>query len=368
MNKHSYSQAAIIGIFFAILLLPQVIQLGFASRQDTTEENRNLTAFPQKLHWRKLARGLEEYYNDRIPFRNEMLKGCGIIQKELFPFTLGNIILGENDFCFYAPKSQENTLLQYNGTLRMPYYKRERNRKFLEKLYRKLSSENIGFLLVVAPDKIQIYPEYLPERRKYQPASNAPSEQLRKHLQEFNSPVPVIFLKDTLLYAKKFYGDNLFYRADTHWNPVGGYLGAREIIRHFSPDEKLPAIGEFQIRFGSTPEPDDMKNQLLHKNSFSDTVYMTKEPAVDKFAGKIEIVGPGHLKTVNPSARDHRKLLLYRDSFTNNMIPYLSNHFAEVHYVWTHKVSLGQIAEISPDILVLEYVSRILIKMQNKLR
>lgn len=50
------------------------------------------------------------------------------------------------------------------------------------------------------------------------------------------------------------------------------------------------------------------------------------------------------------------------------LIPYLSNHFAEVHYVWTHKVSLGQIAEISPDIVVLEYVSRILIKMQNKLR
>ncbi len=354
-------------IFFALLLLPQPVQYLFKSERSTAAENRNPAPFPRTFKWRKIAPELEEFYNDRIPFRSQLLGYCGSIQKELFPFTLGSVIPGKNGFCFYVPRSQENTYLQYTGKLHLPYYELENNRRFLEELHRKLSQKNIDFLLVIAPDKIQIYPEYLPERRRVQPSPSAPAEKFRRHLDKMGSPVPRLFLKKTLLAGKKF-SNNLFYRADTHWSRVGGYLGAREIISHFTQGRTpLPKAGEFMIcSMGDDYEPDDMKNQLLHRGMFQK--YRECIPVVPRFKGKVETVSPGYLRTRNPEAPDKRKLLLYRDSFTINMIPYLSHYFAEVHYLWTHKVNMAQIEQISPDAVILEYVSRLLIKMQNKLR
>ena len=354
-------------IFFALLLLPQLLQHLVRSESDTTAENRNPAPFPRTFKYRKFASEFEEFYNDRIPFRSQLLKYCEQIQRGLFTFTLGNAIAGKNGFCFYTPRSQENTYLQYTGKLHLPYYKMEKNRRFLEKLHQELARKNIKFLWAVAPDKIQIYPEYLPERRRTLESPSAPAEKFRRHLDNARSPVPRLFLKETLLANKRFSG-KLFYRADTHWSRVGGYLGAREIISHFTRGSTpLPEAGKFRIYSrGGHYEPDDMKNQLLHRAVFKR--HPECFPLVPSFTGKVEEVSRGYLRTRNPAAPDRRKVLIYRDSFTINMLPYLSYHFAEVHYLWTHKVSLSQIEQLSPDIVILEYVSRLLVKMQNKLR
>ena len=94
---------------------------------------------------------------------------------------------------------------------------------------------------------------------------------------------------------------------------------------------------------------------------------MEMVPEVAVFPGVI----PGNARkdiqvSINPNAPDKRKVLIFRDSFTINMQPYLSNHFREVHYIWTHQISPKVINDIKPDIVIVEYVARLMYKMQTR--
>ena len=357
----------IVFLFFGLLLLPQLADrfLGFANSTDS--ENRNITPFPNRFQYEKIAWQLEEYYNDRIPFRSILLKCAHKIQQELFPFANGYAVAGKNDFFFYQPNNWENTLEHFRGRRALRQYELNRQCKFMKKLYAFLQAQNIDFLFVTAPNKIHVYPEYLPERRAYEQSENSPDRQFINAMRKKHPKIPVLDLLPELLAAKKFYGDSLYYRADTHWSPVGGYIGTANIIKHFTPDKrKLPPMpGEFAIKVGKKQEPDDMKNQAANKKTSA--IYMEMVPDVAVFPGVITGNARKNIQvSVNPNAPDKRKVLVFRDSFTINMQPYLSNHFREVHYIWTHRVSKKVISDIKPDIVIVEYVARLMYKMQTK--
>lgn len=162
---------------------------------------------------------------------------------------------------------------------------------------------------------------------------------------------------------KKICGNDLFYRADSHWNKVGGYIGAAAVIRKLSPETVLPPPGEFKIITENIPEPNDLKNQLLQAGLIKE--YMEKSPDVPAVAAAIP---KAYSVNKNPAAKDKRKVLIYRDSFTTNMSPWLSNHFQEIHYVWTQRVSKKQIAQIKPDIVIIECLSRLMIDIKCDLK
>ena len=357
----------IVLIFFGLLLLPQAADKFFDLNRSTAAEKRNLTPFPQEFKYRKIAVQLEEYYNDRIPFRPVLLNGCRKLQSALFPFTLGNTLIGKKDFYFFRKPGWEDPVDQFRGKEKLRQHDLLEAQKFLKKLNAYLEHKHIPFLLVIAPNKVQIYPEYLPERRKYTESPLMPDLQLVAFMQKHSPEIPILHLRQTVLEAKKYYGDDLFYRLDTHWGPVGGYVGARKVIRHFAPDSQLPAPGEFKVTSSNINEPIDLINQSL--NTKTDYVkYPEIKPLVPEFTGKFQRAAPDCLYSFNPNAPDKRRVMMHRESFAIAMMPYLSEHFREVYYIWSHKISRKRIEEIAPDIFILEYVARIIGRMQTKLR
>ena len=352
------SSIIIVGIFFCVLLLPHVADRLVKIEHSAIDENRNLTPFPTKIKYRNIARQLEEYYNDRIPFRTILLKGCRNLQSKLLAFTPGNVLPGKNDFLFFRPPGWEDPLDQFCGKGRLRGYDLLQNKKFLCEFNSFLVKNNIRFLLVIAPNKVQVYPEYLPERRKYPASEFMPDLQLVRFMKKDNPEIAIMHLRDALLDAKKYYADNLFYRADTHWNRVGGYIGAREIIKHFNAHANLPEPGNFSLTKCSSNEPTDIVNLSLTPVNYA--VYQELSPCIPKYDKPLKKISGNHLYSYNADAPDKRRVLIYRDSFTTAMIPYISNYFREVHYIWSHKVSTAQIADIKPDIVILEYVARYL--------
>lgn len=355
-------------VFFGLLLLPQIADKFFELNRSTAAEKRNLTEFPQEFKYRKIAAQLEEYYNDRIPFRPILLKGCRQLQSMLFPFSLGNTLIGEKGFYFFRKPGWEDPIDQFRGKEKIRQYELLAAEKFLKKLHAFLNHKNIPFLLVIAPNKVQIYPEYLPERRKYTESELMPDLQLFSFMQKNSPQIPVLYLRPTILAAKAYYADNLFYRLDTHWGPVAGYIGARKIIQHFAPSVKLPAPGEFTITASGNDEPVDLINQSLNATAIYIKYPELKPAGVPEFTGKFQKVAPDCLYSYNPDAPDKRKVMMHRESFAIALMPYLSSHFREVYYIWSHKVSRKRIDEIKPDIFIIEYVARIIGRMQTKLR
>ena len=350
-----------------LLLLPQIAEKFFDLNNSTAAEKRNLTRLPKEFKYRKIALQLEEYYNDRIPFRPVLLDCCRKLQRGLFPFTLGNTLIGKKDFYFFRKPGWEDPVDQFRGKEKLRQHDLLEAQKFLKKLDAFLKKRNTQFLLVIAPNKVQIYPEYLPERRKYSQSDLMPDLQLVNFMQKNSPEIPILPLRKAVYDAKKYYGDDLFYRLDTHWGPVGGYVGAREIIRHFAPGRKLPAPGEFTVKNSGKNEPVDLINQSL--NVAKDYIkYPEIKPVVPEFTGKFQRVAGDCLYTFNPNAPDKRRVMMHRESFAIAMLPYISEHFQEVYYIWSHKVSRKRIEKINPDIFIIEYVARIIGRMQTKLR
>jgi hypothetical protein len=50
--------------------------------------------------------------------------------------------------------------------------------------------------------------------------------------------------------------------------------------------------------------------------------------------------------------------VIYRDSFTNALIPFLSEHFSRAVYLWEYDVDPALIAAERPDIVIMEVVGR----------
>jgi hypothetical protein len=67
-----------------------------------------------------------------------------------------------------------------------------------------------------------------------------------------------------------------------------------------------------------------------------------------------------YIKLSNSSVKDGLRLYMIRDSFTVNMLPFLSESFKQCTYVWTSKFDKKAVLDEEPDVVVYEVVERYL--------
>ena len=62
-------------------------------------------------------------------------------------------------------------------------------------------------------------------------------------------------------------------------------------------------------------------------------------------------------KHINPSAKNSKKILFFRDSYTRNLIPFFTQHFKESYYYW-QDYDQKIIDSLKPDVVVVSKVER----------
>lgn len=87
-------------------------------------------------------------------------------------------------------------------------------------------ARGIHFVVVVVPDKQTIYPERLPAVVRDRTDERVFDRTLERWRAE--PAVPVIDLRPELLAAKPY--GSVFYRNDTHWTPLGSYVGGASVV------------------------------------------------------------------------------------------------------------------------------------------
>ncbi len=107
-----------------------------------------------------------------------------------------------------------------------------------------LAEAGIYFVVFIAPDKEEIYGDMLPAG--YPLAGQDPIDQLVDYLHTNAPELPVIYSKALLKSAREagvLDGASLYYANDSHWNLVGGYVAAGELIRaigeHFGHEDAM---------------------------------------------------------------------------------------------------------------------------------
>ena len=268
------------------------------------------------------------------------------------------VFAGKDKWLFYKTTTDGDPIADYEGTNLFTQEQLERRTKSSLSAQKKLAKKGIKLAIVIAPNKENIYWEYMPET--YVRAETTRTDQLVEYMNEkgVNAVSPKKELLDEHLVMP------LYYYYDTHWNQLGAYICAGKTLASWNLT--MPALSERTI----TPKPlkgnyhyhgqDDLANILDMRNVFSDETEYEIEGTVPM---DWETYGSEQSKGIlshfyNENAVNHAGILILGDSFRSAMIPALREQFTDV-YVSSRKEFDYQIMDqIDPDYVIVEYAER----------
>ena len=230
-----------------------------------------------------------------------------------------------------------------------------------------LAARGIQYMVVVAPNKVSIYPEALPDRFKRAGALTK-FDQMAQALTQ--AGVHFVDLRPPLLAAKA--QDQSYYRTDSHWTPFGAFFAYQEVVRNLAryfPSMKPAALDDF-----TRSEAPGLRGGLSYMLALGDLYHENVVAMTPKTPRKAhEVTGKeaqlNHFQPLmvyeNPDSSLPR-VLVFRDSFTHELIPFLAEHFSRMYFVWPFPTDITFVRQFDteailrekPDIVIDQFVER----------
>lgn len=342
-------------IFILIIPITKINKVEFS-----TNENRKLAEKPSLVEKQVInlayGKNFEIWLNDRFRYRNKIIYWHDKVEAVLAG-RLENekAFQGKDNWLFYKG---EGSVSLYQHKAVFTDDEMQTIQKNLEKRKSWLNEQGIEFFVVVPPDKSSVYGEYY--REGIIPVGNKNRMQiLEEYLVANKSEMKMNYLLDIMLEHK----DNglLYYKTDTHWGEYGAYLGylalMKDIKTKFPQMQDLP-IDAVNLNY-TTHSEGDLTTMLGIKDvSIYNDNYLIPMPKEGYHFTYVKNEGRDGIITHNPDKS--LKVLVFRDSFSTALVPYLSETFGDVEYIWSHDFNSYQdkIMQEKPDIVIHEIVSR----------
>lgn len=204
--------------------------------QETGEENRTLAEFPV-VHEISDIQGFPEkfeaWYTDHLFLKSLFVQWKSQLEIAVFHELDSNkVILGTKKPWLFYCSDDGQPLETYRRTNRFTERELEEIAENIEMLHTDLEDAGIRFILMIVPDKEQIYGEdYMPAKITISPGPSR-TEQLIEYMAENTPQIPVVYPRDNLKAHRETYkgADSLYYESDTHWNQAGACLGMEELL------------------------------------------------------------------------------------------------------------------------------------------
>ena len=355
-----------VAAFLGLLALPLGAGwLGDSSGISRTENRRLAQAPDLEARWESWAsfpKRSEAYFDDHLGLRESMIRNFTRFNIALFGVSpTDKLVLGREDWLFFG---DANAIAHVRGVDPLGPGELARWRRVLEERRDWLAERGIAYLLILVPDKHEIYAEYLPP--SLSPATETrPLDQLASYLAT-ESDIDVLDLRAPLLAEKA--ARRVYHRTDTHWNDAGAYAAYRatlDRLREILP--RLENARELKVRRGVEDQPGLGLASLVGLEDIYPEEVLIAEP-VDSRAEIAREYQAGYerrVRTLSPFAHgvsDSKlpRAVMFRDSFANALVPYLSEHFRRILYVWNRDVDPRVVATEKPDIVIQQIVGRFL--------
>jgi len=203
-------------------------------------------------------------------------------------------------------------------------------------------------LILLAPNKNSIYPEYMPARF----GAKAEVTNLTL-LQEAMAQRDVPYVDACAILKAYKDTDEVYLHEDTHWNNTGARLVLNEVYRQWGIDA-AHTLDDYTIE--ASHEPDLYQILFPAKEHYEDQRIYEQVNAFD-YVGRVRSMDDMLIETTNESATTG-SLLMYRDSFGRAVIPYMSEVFTAATYNRSTPYDLSLIAEGDYDYVLIEIVER----------
>lgn len=247
----------------------------------------------------------------------------------------------------------------------------QRRRERLEDIYDKIQevSPRTKLIYFIAPNHSTIYPESMPE---YLTPQNTKSK-LEAFIEYMADSEKVTFISpNEYLLEKKDLGERLYQHTDTHWNELGAFYGVEYLLSFIAKDfpdvEKQLSLDDCTVSHVSYAGG-DMLNYLgadLKKCREIAVCCRLNNPTSDlnydkPFSMNFENAWTSDQRTTTKKSSDKLPTgLMYRDSFSTNMMSFLSECFSRMDYTAFigYNVQIGTVRSVKPDYVIVECVER----------
>lgn len=286
----------------------------------------------------------DDFFTDQFAFRTFLITKYNEIYANLFKQS-GNekVIVGKDGFLFF-----EETLNDYLKINTFNDYDLMRLNEILRIQQEFLLSQGINSYFVIVPNKATIYPQYMPSSLKpFNEASNY------ERIRNMELTMNFIDLKEPLMLQSSQSDTLLYHRQDSHWNNIGAAIGYTVLMESIEKDH-LQLMDQSPVK--KNDWQGDLTRMLYPAQSTLDQQYYYTMPKQFAFTKAIRTLEDLQIESVNPSKTGN--LIMFRDSFANALIPYLSESFAQVNYYRLFPYDYTKIESLSANTLIIEIAER----------
>jgi alginate O-acetyltransferase complex protein AlgJ len=365
-RRESWAAGAALFLFLAWLFLPLAFAgLELASSRHAVKVKEAVRK--PILNGRPLVEFLHDfslYYEKNSPIRPWLIPRYMAFKL----YTLGmssasSVVVGRENWLFMGHESDKVDELRY--FLGCNPISEETLEQWLQVLTERqhwLERRRIAYMLIIAPNKSTIYPEYMPAI--YPRGRRTRLDQLAGFIHRRAPGFSLLDLRPALQAGKK--ARLLYWQTDTHWNDFGKDLAYREIVRslacHFPSLEALPQDA-FEVRSCSEP-PHDLEDLLLLpcKDTVPPFRLIPKLPLPSARVNVPKAATAGSTECYHSRAAFLPLALIVHDSFGETLKPLLGCHFQRSRWILdrSHAFPFAWIEKRRPRVVIDEIVERYL--------
>lgn len=319
-------------------------------------ENRYLQRVPKltmdNVLSAKYAEEAESYVTDHFPFRNEWLWIKSASERARLQQENNGIYKGRDGYLLEKfSQPDEQTLQEYIEAVNV----------FAG------NHPEVDMTLLLAPTSVGMYSERLPWL-----APSYPQEKVNEFVGS-QLDVGITYL-DGFDFLRPHASESIYYRTDHHWTTYGAYLAYAAYAKEkgWQPLSQSDFViqtvsdsflGSYHTRSQFHGVPPDMIEVYLPRapaatemfiadtnetwTSMYDESFLKKKDQYSYFLGGVHA-----LMTITtdlaPQQVEQEKLLIIKDSYAHNVIPFLTSHIPEIHVIDIRYYN-GSIAEYMSD-------------------
>ena len=359
MMKQKMGPKIILAAFIVLICCSQFIWIIFENCVGIeNRENRELAARPEFSldNYGVYSEEYDNYFNDHIPFRDYLITLNFATDYFVFDsYKSDRAVIGKDLWFFLTDVGYDDPIGCYLGTNLLS---EEELRAIADNCIAQrdfLAEQGKEFIIFIAPNKERIYYEYMPEEYGL-PAERYRALQIVEYLRD-HTDIRVVYPYEELMEAKNTLAQNIYYKTDTHWNYIGGYVGARALLEEIGIE--IPSVTDEQITIstGDVYYGDLLSMLGIPRLSiFADNQY--RVTGYDEHNVQILESDFYNLYLYQAENADPRKLYVIRDSFATAMAEYIGSQFNDSCLRHNTTYTYDDFMTYDPDIVVLECVER----------
>lgn len=323
----------IIGLTFIIYIVGFLaLQIVDQDKDFSELENRVLAKKPDITQRAFLdgtyGKTFETYIADQFPARNTFISLKSYAEWLQGKKDNNGVYIGDDGYLLQKFEMPDHKILEKNA------------------VYLNEFSEGFNTYLMVVPTATKIYEDKLP--------SFATPYDEKVFIEDFKSKldkkIQYVELLDLLIDKKN---ESIYYKTDHHWTTLGAYYGYTAFCHAYGIEplglEEFNQINISESFYGSLfskgnftyLKPDtlwifepkekvEVSINYVATNKVTDTFYeMNRLETKDKYS--VFLDGNHPMISIQTGIKNGKKLAVVKDSYANSMIPFLANHFEEIH-------------------------------------